>query len=78
MTWANPTAITYGTALGTKQLDATASVPGTFHAGRRRHFLHAGQSQTWSPSRPPTRPLPQRHRHGGDQRPEGDPDGDGG
>jgi hypothetical protein len=30
VTWANPAAITYGTVLGPKQLDATASVPGTF------------------------------------------------
>ena len=29
--WAPPTAITYGTALGPAQLDATASVPGTFN-----------------------------------------------
>jgi YVTN family beta-propeller protein len=28
--WANPTAITYGTALSTTQLNATFSVPGTF------------------------------------------------
>ena len=30
ITWANPAAITYGTALGSTQLDATASTPGTF------------------------------------------------
>lgn len=30
ITWATPTAITYGTALGATQLDATASVPGSF------------------------------------------------
>jgi hypothetical protein len=30
ITWAAPTAITYGTALSAAQLDATASVPGTF------------------------------------------------
>jgi pimeloyl-ACP methyl ester carboxylesterase len=30
ITWAKPAAITYGTALGSTQLDATASVPGTF------------------------------------------------
>jgi hypothetical protein len=29
LTWANPAAVTYGTALGATQLDATASVPGT-------------------------------------------------
>ncbi|MBV9124301.1 MAG: cadherin-like domain-containing protein, partial [Planctomycetes bacterium] len=30
ITWTNPAAITYGTALSSTQLDATASVPGTF------------------------------------------------
>jgi hypothetical protein len=30
ITWATPAAITYGTALGSKQLDATASVAGSF------------------------------------------------
>jgi hypothetical protein len=30
ITWTNPAAITYGTALSSAQLDATASVPGTF------------------------------------------------
>jgi Divergent InlB B-repeat domain len=30
VTWAKPAAITYGTALSSTQLDATASVPGTF------------------------------------------------
>ncbi len=30
ITWANPTNIVEGTALGASQLDATASVPGTF------------------------------------------------
>jgi ELWxxDGT repeat protein len=30
ITWANPADITYGTALGTAQLDATSNVPGTF------------------------------------------------
>ena len=30
ITWANPAGITYGTALSSAQLDATANVPGTF------------------------------------------------
>lgn len=30
ITWTNPTPITYGTALGVEQLNATANVPGTF------------------------------------------------
>ena len=33
ITWAGPFDITYGTALGTSQLDATSSVPGTFTYG---------------------------------------------
>ena len=44
ITWATPAAITYGTALSATQLDATASVPGTFaytpaarHGTDRRH-----------------------------------------
>ena len=43
VTWATPADITYGTALGAAQLDATASVPGTLHlhAGRR-HRLAGG------------------------------------
>jgi hypothetical protein len=31
VSWSNPTGITYGTALTSTQLDATASVPGTFN-----------------------------------------------
>ena len=30
ITWTTPAAITYGTALGSVQLDATADVPGSF------------------------------------------------
>ncbi len=30
VTWSNPGSLTYGTALGASQLDATANVPGTF------------------------------------------------
>jgi hypothetical protein len=30
ITWSNPSAVSYGTALSAKQLNATASVPGTF------------------------------------------------
>ena len=39
ITWATPADIVYGTALSATQLNATASVPGTFvytPAGRRR------------------------------------------
>jgi hypothetical protein len=38
--WATPAAITYGTALSAAQLNATASVPGTFvYYARRRHRI---------------------------------------
>ena len=30
MTWSSPAAVTYGTPLSATQLDATATVPGTF------------------------------------------------
>jgi uncharacterized repeat protein (TIGR01451 family) len=44
--WANPPDITYGTALSAAQLDATASVPGTFvYAPGVGTILHAGSNQ---------------------------------
>ena len=47
LTWANPAAITYGTALGATQLDATSTVAGQLrlHAGRGHRAVGAG-SQT--------------------------------
>ena len=46
ITWANPANITYGTALGATQLDATASVPGTFvYTPVAGTVLSAGQGQ---------------------------------
>ena len=59
ITWATPAAITYGTALGPAQLDATASVPGTFtYVVPRGHDPQGGQSDTdRSPSRPAIRPT---------------------
>ena len=46
ITWANPVGITYGTALGTSQLDATSSVPGTFTYGPFAGWLlSAGRGQ---------------------------------
>ncbi len=46
ITWANPAAITYGTALGSAQLDATASVPGKFsYMPAAGTVLGAGQDQ---------------------------------
>ena len=46
ITWANPAGIVYGTALGSAQLDATASVPGTFtYSPAAGTVLHAGQTR---------------------------------
>ena len=54
ITWATPAAITYGTALGATQLDATASVPGTFvYLPAAGAILTAGQ-QTLSANFTPT------------------------
>ncbi|HKF47519.1 MAG TPA: FG-GAP-like repeat-containing protein [Terracidiphilus sp.] len=54
ITWATPAAITYGTALSATQLDATASVPGTFsYAPSAGTVLNAGQ-QTLSVTFTPT------------------------
>ena len=45
LTWTNPPAITYGTALGAAQLNATASVPGTFaYAPAAGSVLDTGSS----------------------------------
>src|SRR5206468_318117 len=44
--WSNPTDITYGTALGATQLNATASVPGTFtYTPAAGQVLSAGSNQ---------------------------------
>ena len=49
ITWASPAPITYGTALGPAQLDATASVPGSFaYTPAAGVVLHAGNNQTLS------------------------------
>lgn len=54
LTWAAPAPITYGTALGGTQLDATASVPGTFvYSPAAGTVLHAGV-QTLSVTFTPT------------------------
>ena len=46
ITWADPTAITYGTALSDAQLNAAASVPGTFsYTPAAGTVLNAGNSQ---------------------------------
>jgi hypothetical protein len=55
ITWANPAAITYGTALGATQLDATANVPGTFvYTPAVGTVLQAGANQTLSVTFTPT------------------------
>jgi len=47
ITWSNPADITYGTALSATQLNATASVPGTFvYTPASGTVLNAGNSQT--------------------------------
>ena len=49
LTWANPADVTYGTPLGPLQLDATASVPGTFaYAPAAGTILEAGPAQALS------------------------------
>ena len=54
VTWASPSSIVYGTALGAAQLDATASVPGTFvYIPAAGAVLGAG-SQTLSVTFTPT------------------------
>jgi hypothetical protein len=46
ITWSDPADITYGTALSGTQLDATASVPGTFtYAPATGTVLHAGAGE---------------------------------
>ena len=55
ITWANPADITYGTALGATQLDATASVPGRFvYTPAPGTVLSAGADQTLSVTFTPT------------------------
>jgi subtilase family serine protease len=49
LTWAAPASITYGTALSSTQLDATASVPGTFsYSPAAGTVPPAGQNETLS------------------------------
>ena len=55
ITWANPADITYGTALSSTQLDATASVPGNFsYTPGAGTLLNAGAGQVLSASFTPT------------------------
>lgn len=48
ITWAQPAAITYGTSLGSTQLDATASVPGTFAYSPAASTVPGAGTQTLS------------------------------
>lgn len=54
ITWAAPAAITYGTALSATQLDATASVPGTFAYSPAAGAVLAAGAQTLSVTFTPT------------------------
>jgi len=55
LTWANPVAITYGTALSATQLDATTTVPGSFtYTPATGTVLTAGTGQTLSVTFTPT------------------------
>jgi cyclophilin family peptidyl-prolyl cis-trans isomerase len=55
ITWATPASIVYGTALSAKQLDATASVPGTFtYSPPLGTILQVGNDQTLSVTFTPT------------------------
>jgi hypothetical protein len=55
ITWNPASPIVFGTALGSAQLDATASVPGTFvYTPGRGTVLHAGANQTLSVTFTPT------------------------
>ncbi len=54
ITWAKPAAITYGTALSSAQLDATASVPGNFVYTPPVGTLLLGGTQTLSVTFTPT------------------------
>jgi hypothetical protein len=55
ITWSNPADITYGTALGSAQLNATADVDGTFaYSPAPGTVLNAGSTQTLSVTFTPT------------------------
>ncbi|MGO9910434.1 MAG: Ig-like domain repeat protein, partial [Acidimicrobiales bacterium] len=57
ITWATPSAITYGTALSHKQLDAKASVPGTFAYSPPAGTVLGAGAQNLSVTFTPTNPL---------------------
>jgi hypothetical protein len=57
VTWSNPAAITYGTALGSAQLNATASAPGSFTYTPALGTLLTAGSHTLAVSFTPTDPV---------------------
>ena len=72
----NPANIVYGTALGSTQLDATASVAGTFtYTPASGTYSKAGNGETLSRDIHADRHdrLHTRHRHGDDQRAQATP-----
>ncbi len=54
LSWATPSAIVYGTALGAAQLNATASVPGTFQYSPAAGTVLAAGSHTLTATFTPT------------------------
>ena len=70
VTWATPGPIVYGTALGASQLDATASVPGTFtYTPAASTILGVGANPVLGVTFAPTRrSIPQYSRLDHDQR----------
>ena len=63
ITWATPAAITYGTALDSTQLDATANVQGSFtYAPAAGTVLGGAARRSRQPSPPRTRPTTARPR----------------
>ncbi|MGA3371266.1 MAG: hypothetical protein ABSC48_05840 [Terracidiphilus sp.] len=57
ITWAAPAAITYGTALSSTQLDATANVPGSFKYSPAAGTVLTAGTQTLSATFTPTDPT---------------------
>ena len=64
ITWATPIAITYGTALSAAQLDATASVAGSFVYTQAIGTVLGAGSQTLSVTFTPTNTAGVQHSHG--------------
>ena len=73
--WARPATINYGTVLSAAQLNATASIPGTFvYTPASGTVIGAGNPDAFSDFHTRRRcGLHTRHHHHDDQRSEGDP-----